>query len=514
MTSDATTDGAAGGTATTSSEEGSTPTGDVEIDGDATLRVAINYPGPPTLDPHRVLSATANVVHIGQMYDRLTHIGPDMVVEPMVATAWEFSPDGSSVTFELRDDATFPDGTPVDAAAVKASLERAKTLEGSTAASALSAIETITADDPTTLTITANRPAADLPATLAGLEGAIINPLHLDSSLETTPAGSGPYVLGSYTPNESLSLTRRDGYWDPDAQKSATIEVVGIPTDSTRLNALRTGEVDLMMTTLGQYGEATELGDGYETYTYPAALPYTMYFNTGAPNIDTTAVRQALNWAIDREAISDGLLNGQCAPTDQLLTEAFDGHVDDPEFPYSYDPETAKELLAEAGVADGFSMRVLVPAGLTLYEDIATAIQAQLSDIGVAVELVAQQSTELFPSWAGGEYEGFVNVRGTRPNSAGTFEVAYLNPARYPGPVPDGFTEALDITRDPSLPAAELTSALEEVSEITNAEAMDLYVCAGRAVWTANDKVVGAGDMGWSFFSANGDLRYVGLAAG
>ncbi|MET0146063.1 MAG: ABC transporter substrate-binding protein [Ilumatobacteraceae bacterium] len=525
---DAPTTSASSGPADTAGDEtGTTPAvsgpattidrdeGTDDIDPDATLRVATNYPAPATLDPHKVPSPIASMVSLGLLYDRLTHIGSDMSVEPMLATEWEFSADGTTVTFTLRDDATFADGTPVDAAAVKASLERGKTLEGSTAVAALVAIETVTADDPTHVSITTNRPAADLPATLAGIEGSIIDPAHIDDpALETTPAGSGPYVLDQFTPTESVSFTRRDGYWDAAAQQAAAVQIIGMPTDPTRLNALRTGEIDLMMTTLGQYEEVSGLGDGFVTSTYTAASPYTMYFNTGIANLDNPTIRQALNYAIDRDAISDALLGGQCQAINQILTEAYDGHVDAPEQDYTYDPDKARELLGEAGVPDGFSIRVLVPAGLTLYENIATALQAQLADIGVQVELVPQDSTQIFPSWSAGTFDGFVNVRATRPSASATLEAAYLNPARYPGPVPAGFTEAVSESRDPLLSDSELTAALETASGLTNSQAMDLYICAAPALWTASENVVGADTMGWSSFSAFGDLRYVGVAAG
>jgi len=484
-----------------------------EADRDATLRVAINYV-PTTLDPHRVSSTLAGQVYLGLLYDRLTQIGPGLQAEPMVATGWEFAEDGGSVTFALRDDVTFWDGTPVDAAAVKASFDRALTLPESTVKGTLAMIESVEAVDAGTLRITTNRPAADLPYILAGPEGAIINPAQLTNpALDREPAGSGAYTLAAFSSGDSATFARAEHYWDPQAQLAAEVVVRGIPNDSARMSALSSGEVDLAMTTLGQYDQATRLGDDFETHVYPAASTYMMYLHSGAVPTDDPLVRQALNWAIDRESISTALLNGKCDPAVQPLGPAYEAHLEDPPVEYGYDPERARELLEEAGVAEGTRMRVLVPAGLTLYEDIATAIQGQLAEVGIDMEIVSQESTQIFTSWAETiDYAGFVNVRATRPTEATTLEAGYLNPARYPGPVPEKFTEAVRAAYDPTLGDHEVGALLEEASTIAVEEAFDVFICHSPAVWTSTDHVIGADSMGWSHFTAFGDLRHVGIA--
>jgi len=478
-----------------------------------TLRVALNY-APTGLDPHRATSKLAGHAYIAPMYDRLTQIGDDLKVEPMLATSWKYSDDGLSLTFTLRDDAEFWDGSPVDAAAVKASLERAMTLPESTMAAALEGIDRVEAPDAGTVVITTTRPAAQLPATLAGLPGAVINPKSLDDpELDVKPAGSGPYRLDRRT-GDTLVLTSVPEYWDPEAQKSPRIEITGIPNDQTRLSALKSGQIDLAMTTLGQVEEAEDLGDEFTTYEYPAASTYAIYLNSGLDPLQQTKVRQALNWAIDREAISTSLLAGRCEPTAQLLGPVFDGHLDDPPVEYEHDPQKARALLAEAGVED-LSLKFLVSSGITLYEELGTAIQGQLSEVGVDVELVPQEGAQIFESWGAGDvYAGWGNVRATEPSAAMTLEAAYLNPARYPGPVPGRLREMLDSARDPQISSEELTDTLEQANALVNESALDVFICSAPALWTARESVVGADDMSWSNFSAFGDFRYVGKEGG
>jgi peptide/nickel transport system substrate-binding protein len=483
-----------------------------EVDRSAPLRVALNY-APTTVDPHVVSSSVAGHAYVSLLYDRLTQMGPDLELRPMLATQWTFGDDGRSVAFMLRDDVTFSDGPPLDAAAVKASLDRALTLEGSTVKSALSMIAGVEVVDPGTVRITTNRAAADLPYVLSGIEGSIISPAALDNpDLDVDPVGSGPYTLGRLAVDASIVLQRREGYWDPQAQQAARIEITAVPNDSARMNGLRSDQFDVMMTTAGQFDQVSELGESYVTHSYPSATTYAVYLNTARPNIDQVKVRQALNFAIDREAINLSLLDGQCSPSAQPLASVYPGHLDPPPVPYAHDPERARQLLAEAGVADGLTLKILVPAGISLYEQLASAVQAQLVEVGVTAELAAQASTQIFGSWTGGEYDGFVNARTTKPTAAMTLQASYLTPSRYPGPTPAGFAEAVMRAYDPSLDQAGHDAVVTVASQIGAESALDVFLCSVPAMWTYNDRVRGADTMGLSYFSAFGDLRYVGVA--
>lgn len=488
-----------------SSGDGTTGTTDTN----ASLRVGLSFP-PSTVDPHRAVSSIAGFVYISPFYDRLTQMGPNLELRPMVATSWNVAPDGRETTFRLRQDVTFSDGARLDAAAVKASLERGLTVPGSTAAGALSVISGIDAVDPTTLRITTKRPAADLPYILAGLEGSIISPKALgNTDLDRAPVGSGPYTMDTLATGDSITMTRRAGYWDPAAQGSSTIRIVGMPNDSARLSALRSGQLDMIMTTPGQFDQVSKLGDDFAVHSYPPAATYAVWLDTKRPLIAQESVRQALNFAVDRDAISRTLFDGQCKPNGQPLGSAFPaGHLDSPPISYNHDPQRSRQLLAQAGLTGNVPLRLLVPAGLTLYEQLAAALQAQFNQAGFTVELVPQASPQLFQSWVANEYDGMVNTRQTGPTAAMSLQAAYLSPARYPGPVPPGFAEAVMRSFDPS---AQADAAVAEASRSGTKSALDVFVCSVPAMWTATSHVKGADTMGWSYFSTHGDLRYVSL---
>jgi ABC-type transport system substrate-binding protein len=220
-------------------------------------------------------------------------------------------------------------------------------------------------------------------------------------------------------------------------------------------------------------------------------------------------VRQALNWAIDRDAISDALMAGQCPPSVQPLPEAYPGHLEEPPIAYGYDPDKARELLEEAGVPDGFSFR-LVTYTHSPWGNIAAAIQDQLGKVGIDVQVEQLDPTRAVSTFMEGEYDGFLAGRTGAPTGTMMLAESYLT-GRYPGPVPDGFEEAVDKALDPRLDQDAQLEAIEEVSTIGNEFALDLFICGESSRFAATDKVIGEENMGWASINGLGDFRYVGL---
>ncbi|MEE2059216.1 ABC transporter substrate-binding protein [Rhodococcus artemisiae] len=288
------------------------------IDKDASLRYAWTTP-PGNLDPHRSGNYSVDFNYLAPVYDRLTQTVSGPETAPMLAESWEFAPDGLSATFHLRSDATFHDGSPVNADAVVQSLNRARDPQQALVAQSFSMISDVVAVDEHTVRIDTNRPAADLPAVLSSTVGAIINPAALDSGVDLTieTAGSGPYVPTRIRLGDHISYERYDNYWAADAQNYKTLDILGIPDDNARLNAFRSGQLDAMLAKAGQYDELEQLttSSGLSMHSFPAATYYAIQLDIGQPGFEDPRVRQALNYAVDREAINSAFLNGQCEPT-------------------------------------------------------------------------------------------------------------------------------------------------------------------------------------------------------
>jgi peptide/nickel transport system substrate-binding protein len=470
---------------------------------------------PTGLDPHVNASAIAQVPYLFPLYDRLTQVVSGPELQPMVATSWTAAPDGLSTTFVLRDDVTFHDGTPLRSDAVKASLDRAMTLPASTVKSSFSMVSGVTAVDPLTVRIDTKRPAPDLPYVLSSVPGAIINPKSIARpDLDTVPDGSGPFTVTSVRLGDGVSYQKAPSYWDPRAQQLAGLEVRGITNDNARLGALRSGELDAMLSKVGQYEQSSKLGDDYGFHSYPAAATYAIYLNTARPNIDQVKVRQALNYAIDREGLNKGVLAGQCAPTSQPLTDVYDGqgHLATPPVTYTRDVAKAKQLLAEAGLPNGFEMRMIVGAGLSPQDRMAPVLQAQLAEIGVKLTIDAQDPVQVNGLWKPGtEYDAYLQTRTAGPTGAITLRDSYLLPNRFPGPVPAGFADAVNGAFAGGLSPEQVDTTLQQASTIAVDQAMDVFLCALPTQVAYKTNVTGMDTLGQTDFQGVFDVRYVGM---
>ena len=339
---------------------------------------------PSRLDPHRS-SNGYDQNYLAPVFDRLIHQTPEVELEPSLATEWEFIDD---LTFEmtLRDDVTFSDGTPFDADAVVANIERAKTVEGSGVAAYLARVDTVEAIDPTHVTFTLSSPDATLPNQLATRPGMMMSPAAMaNTDLDTNPVGSGPYTLVEYRDSEVAIYERNPDYWNPDFVGPAGLEIYYFPDSNTRLNALRTGRSTpprRRRADRGGRGHGRDLNvDVYDTIETYHFQPDRTKSEFGDP-----LVRQALSHAIDREAIVEGLMFGYATPATQWVAEGTPSYVDDLGDSTTYDVERAKELLAEAGLPDGFSFNAMTSVQ-PMFVRLAEILQGQFAEIGVTMNV-------------------------------------------------------------------------------------------------------------------------------
>lgn len=404
-----TTSTAAGGsTATTqsSSSGGSTAPGSApetaaagggEHPGDGTISYAFSL-GPATLDPAGIKSLQ-EVLYLNPVYDRLVYIDPlTAEPKPMLATGWTVGSDtdGGFAEFDLRAGLTFPDGSPFDANAVKANLERSMAASGSLVASTLTALESVEVVDADTVRMHTTGGAAWLPATVGGPAGMMISPSSLNSpDLATKPAGIGMWTLDSFDPAQ-VTYHATPNYWDPSAQQADHLKLNFIGDDAARFNALRAGDIDVTFLRPNQIANAE--GEGLQTIKAGGSTTYGFVFNTSRKGLDNQEVRQALNMAVDRQAIADKLLLGYCTPNSQMWAPTLASHNDAVEVP-QYDPKAAKEALAAAGYSDGFDMSVVV-SDVDQYRRLAEILQAQLGELGVKVTIQVAPAVDVVDIYA------------------------------------------------------------------------------------------------------------------
>lgn len=484
-------------------------------DPNGAIRVGFVIP-PAPLNPHKVASDIGAYAYLAPVYDRLTQMvsgenGAELA--PMVATEWEFAPDGLSATFTLRDDVTFSDGAKLDAAAVKANIDHALQTPDSTAKTYLSVISGADVVDPTHVVIRTTRPASDLPYVLSGASGSLISPAALDNpDLDVNPVGSGPYTATSVKIGDSVAYERRDGYWDPTAQQAKSLTITGIVDDNARLNALRSGQIDIAYSPVTSYNQSSKLGSGFGFFSYPEANVYSLQLNTGRQNVDNVKFRQALNYAVDREGISASLTADQCVPNGQPLAPERVGHLDTPPVDYSYDPQKARDLLAEAGIQNP-SLSVVIPTGLSLQEGLASALQAQFREVGVDMQIQQGDPATSSAEYAQGAYDGYVQSRTPLPASNQSLARFYLNARGFPGPVSPGVQDAVLASYDPNIDEAARDADIERAATVATEDALDVFICAVPTQFAYSENVIAIDSMGVSNFQGIFDLRYVGIAA-
>lgn len=484
------------------------------VDRDAVLR--IGYAGPTqSLDPAKQ-GIGGSQPSTFLIYDRLTQIDNDLRVKPMLAASWEFAPNGSYLDMKLREGVTFHDGTPVDAAAVKANLDRGKSLPGSTVAPTLAAITSVNVVDPLTVRLNlAPSSGADLPTVLASNAGEIISPRALADGrdLGNAPgdAGSGPYVVAEYRPNEIVAFERATGqYWDTEAAKPKRVEIVYSPQGSTRLNALRAGQFDVAQLTGPDVQTAERLAESgaFATSRAPILTPYSLFIRSSAPPFADPRVRQAISMAIDRKAISESLLSGDCEPRVQPYPKGHWAHVDGLEEKSAGTPEKARQLLAQLG-GNVVNFQLAFTAGSS-FEPIAQAIQSQLAAVGIKVELAPLPSAAAFAGYREGRYPAYLGASPIDAEPAQLLKTAYLGGFNAGEAVRATITPLANQANNPTLSQEQRGTLYGRIWTEVAGQASLINICASTQLWAYSPKVTGIDQMPWRW-SGLLDARYLAV---
>ena len=353
------------------------------------LRVAATA-SVTTWDPSASFSTEA--LYMANIYEPLMWINPDGTFEPALAESWDISEDGLTWTFHIRDGVKFHDGGELTAEVVKASIERTREL-GTGASWIWWMVDSIEAVDDLTVVFTLST-AYPLDRVAASTYAAwIMSPAaaaYEDSEWfeAGNEAGSGPWMLESYTPDEEIVLTRFEDYWggwDDDQFDKVVISIV--PEQVVQSQMLEGGEVDLALSLPAETLENFKANPDFTVYEDATLFNYVGLMNTQKPPLDNKLVRQAIAYAIpydDVVAVGAGGLGQQArGPVPHGLWP-----YSDEVFQYSYDPDKARELLAEAGYPDGGFSLVLTHAAENLSEErFAPVIKDALAEIGIDVEI-------------------------------------------------------------------------------------------------------------------------------
>ena len=355
-----------------------------DSDEDRMLVVAIGG-DPVALDPQHA-NETNSAITNTQIYETLVTHDTDMNIVPRLAIEWRRI-DDLTIEFDLREDVYFHNGEHFTAHDVDFTLRRAA--NSAIAYPILGEIDAEATEivDDYTIRISTHRPFAPILSNLAHSTAFIVNQTsveHYGEAYRENPVGTGPFKFENWVVGDSLTFKRNDNYWGEIPQISG-IKFRIIAEQASRVIALETEEADIAMWISPSDVNRVIESDVMEFVTRDNFTVQYVGFNNQVEPFTDRRVRQAINYAVDVQSIVDTVLEGFATPAKGPMGANIP-LASDNIMGYEYDPERARDLLAEAGFADGFETSIMVQSDTTMIA-IATAIASQLGEVGIDVEI-------------------------------------------------------------------------------------------------------------------------------
>jgi len=462
---------------------------------------------PKSLDPAAV-TAVNDFRILVNVYEGLVRYAPGTLeVEPGLAESWEISEDGTEYTFKLREGVTFHDGTPFNAAAVKFNFDRMLNEDHPyhdtgpfPLAFFFGAVEETQVVDDLTVKFKLNAPYAPFLSNLAYPTGLIVSPeavKQYGADYGRHPTGTGPFTFAEWRSNEAVVIEKNAEYWGDPAGTEAVV-FRPITDANTRVAEMLAGGIDMMVevppTSLSQFQ-----GEGFDVVEQAGPHVWFLILNAKEGPFADKRVRQAANYAINKDAIVNDVLEGTAevaaGPTPPAFAWAYNADLD----PYPYDPEKAKALIAEAG-AEGAELTFFVTEGGSGMLDpvpMGTAIQADLNAVGFDVKIETYEWNtflgEVNPGLEGkadmAEMAWMTNDPDTLPflalRSAAWPDKGGFNSGYYANPKVDELLEAARVATDQD----ERARLYKEMQAIVQEDAPWVFVANWKQNAVTNDRV-------------------------
>ncbi|MCL1949303.1 MAG: glutathione ABC transporter substrate-binding protein [Turicibacter sp.] len=361
---------------------------------------------PVTLDPHGTNDLVSAVVQ-NIIFERLVYLNPAGELEPSLATGWTRI-DDRTYEFTIRQDVYFHNGLPMTVEDVAFSLKRAAT--ATVIAPILGEIdpESIEIMDEETIRVGTFEPFVPLLAHLSHTGGNIVSQAAVEYYGERFgqhPVGTGAFKFVEWLAGDFIMLSRFEDYYG-DAPHMDFVEFRNVPEAANRLIELETGEAHIALNIAPNDIPRLESDPNLELYRGTNLRTHYMGMNTTSGPLQDVRVRQAINYAINAEDIIAGILEGVgTLSTGPISQDVWGANPD--LVPYAHNPERGRELLAEAGYADGFTTTLWVDVDVTR-QAIATVIRNQLLEIGITAELQVVEWATLLEATSAGNHDLFI----------------------------------------------------------------------------------------------------------
>ena len=352
--------------------------------GDADSLVVAFAVEPANLDFTKTAGAAIPQVLLDNVYEGLVTQDESGEIVPLLAEDWTVSEDRTTYTFDLRTGVTFSNGDEFDADSAKFSIERVLSDEWTVPlASGMDVVDKVNVISPDRVEVVLSEPSNGWLFRMTTRIGAMFAPNGVDD-LANKPIGTGPYEVAQFTRGDSLLLEARGDYWgEAPEMKSVTFRYF---KDSTAMsNAKLTGDVDIIGTVLAPESISQFEGDDrFQVIEGPSNAEVVLSFNNAAGPLTDIRVRQAIKYALDRQAIVDTVVDGYGTQIGSMVPPA-DPWYEDLTGLYPYDPEKAKSLLREAG-QENLSLRLRLPSQ-TYAVSAGQVVKSQLAQVGITAEI-------------------------------------------------------------------------------------------------------------------------------
>ena len=341
-----------------------------------------------TLDPAgQTTTLVQNIVNF--MYQTLVYQDEKGQVKPLLATAWNVSSDGLVYTMKLRRDVKFHDGTPFDASIVKFTMDRVLDPNVRVPLRAyITMLDRTEIIDPYTVRLVLKFPFAPFIPVLSLVSWAMVLPSAVQKygdKFAENPVGTGPFKFKEWVKGDRIVLERNENYWGDKATFDQVIFRI-VPEAGTRVSMLLAGDVDMIYKPSPADLPKLQANPDVVVSTVDSTRTIFIAINNQFGPFKDKRVRQALNYAVDKESIVKNILLGLATVYDSPVPSSFFGHASIGAYPY--DPAKAKQLLKDAGYPTGFKTVLISPSGrYTLDIQMAQAVQGYLKDVGIDAEV-------------------------------------------------------------------------------------------------------------------------------
>ena len=358
---------------------------------------------PETLDPYNT-NTTMTTAVTKTFYEGLFQFDKDLKVRNVLAESYDVSKDGLVYTFKLRAGVKFHDGTEFNAAAVKTNLDRVMNPENRLLrATQFNRIAKVEAVNPLSLRITLKEPFGPFINSLAHASAAIISPAALQKwgkDIAFHPVGTGPFEFVEWKQTEAIVGKKFDGYWKKGYPKVDGVSWKPVLENNTRAAMLQTGEADFAYPLPYEQAAILKKVDKIEVVTTPSIIVRFLSFNMLQKPFDNPKVREAIGYAVNKEALAKVAFSGFAFPAQGFVPQGIQYAVKMDPIPYN--PQKARDLLKEAGYPNGFETTLWSAYNNTTSQKVIQFVQQQLAQVGIKMQVQALepgQRAEQVDSW-------------------------------------------------------------------------------------------------------------------